>query len=558
MAIFCFSITQTNLSVLPSTQSGMPPSDALDLFYCILTGCLCSFCAFLLFFLLANYLPVKKLKARSQRLIHSLYKAKSKKEVDALHRLLEKTTQSLRTINIFKAQYQDDPTSEYAHSLLQVKRGLYTRALEPTESLENIEKLVEACHLYFTKQNTHINLEELYQTHSEQNPNILQPSNVQKTESPNSLPTLYYHLHKLCLQTQEAVHPPKQSQIKKKSASYTNHFIFSKKHPTIYFQSSLRSSLSLLIAYIVSLSFPFQIPAWVLASTNTVSLFQQGHSTKKGLQRIIGHLVGLALTLLVGYFIWPYFDNPIFWTPFLMLITCYFCLINYFIYCVFLISIITYLFLALHLINPEDFSLLHVVSTRTLDIIVGSVIAVILGILLPLRFKGGLKKHYSDHIYKSYLLLFEKLQKKETLSKVESDRLKEILFIQTNGYIQYLQGQRYQWGKEHISNALLIKKKEAHALFYRFFYQWIELKENAKQSPSLTIEGKKIIFDLIKQSLSISKTENSNMDTLCVDSYIEDLPKDTPIHTQIYKLKIEHIFKQLIHEHQIQHPSGAE
>ncbi len=165
--------------------------------------------------------------------------------------------------------------------------------------------------------------------------------------------------------------------------SFKRHKIFTaKKELTNFSKVAIRGGVTLSLTFLITYLLTMKYAAWVMLSTALVLQVRQGDTIKKALDRIGGHLVGAFFTLAIGYFVWTHFWSPLFWVPVLIFFGSYYFLKNYFIFAAVLMPIIVYLYATFAPTGFTAFPYGPFVFTRFIDVAIGSLLAMMGGILI--------------------------------------------------------------------------------------------------------------------------------------------------------------------------------
>lgn len=467
MAIFCFAAVQTNLSMMPSAPHALSMSSVLTFLYCILVGCLCTIVAATVIYVCFNAIPAWYVRRRFNRLIFSLFELPEDGLTSNLVATAEQYVQLAKTLNAFRSPRQAHARQTLMMALIDLQRWLVTLNDSDASIRSSVRELLQQC-VTVVRTGHDIDLMELYDAFLlNESPLLKQWLRDNETLS-DSLARAGHSLRQICLYSHLCFsNAPSFACMghhlsQKTTSTGSVHSLTKQNTVSNYSKSAARSAFALAVAYIVTLFVPFQIPAWLLASTNTVMLFNDGATVQKGLQRIAGHVVGFGLAMFVGYFVWPYFSTPFFWVPVLMFLCGYYCLSNYFLYCVFLIVIIVFLFQGLHLISPGDYSLLQVAGFRTIDVVAGCMIPVVIVGLLSFRAYERLLADHSLTLHRTVTNITAQLKQQLPLDLPDVMACQHLLALQCSDRYDCLASSRYQLRQQHVMHRSVLQQQLAN------------------------------------------------------------------------------------------------
>lgn len=137
---------------------------------------------------------------------------------------------------------------------------------------------------------------------------------------------------------------------------------------------AIRSSIAMLVSFLVARASHSPHAAWILLSTGIVIQLRLGDTVKKGLDRILGHFAGFPLAFFFGIF-FQVFHFPVILGLILVFCCTYSLLKNYFVFGICLMS--TLIFLTV-INSPSALShemILRFLTLRLIDVTIGSLIA---------------------------------------------------------------------------------------------------------------------------------------------------------------------------------------
>ena len=151
---------------------------------------------------------------------------------------------------------------------------------------------------------------------------------------------------------------------------------------TVASKIALRAAITMGVTYIVAYFYFREYAAWIVLTANLVIQIRKGDTIKKCMDRILGHFVGAIAVILIAFYIWPFFDYPVFWVPILTGVTAYYFLKNYFIYGIFFMIILVYLYVAVSPAGLAHFPMIHFTLIRLRDVSIGAIIALLTGLFI--------------------------------------------------------------------------------------------------------------------------------------------------------------------------------
>ena len=138
---------------------------------------------------------------------------------------------------------------------------------------------------------------------------------------------------------------------------------------------SARAMIAIPLSYIIAMQLAVANPAWIILTTNLVLLVRHGDTSKKSLDRIIGHVCGFLFAIPLIFYIWPLLSTPIFWVPLLVFSCALFLTRNYIIFSLFIMIAIIYLAYQDTYFQLNSYDFFHLSWHRLLDVTYGSLIA---------------------------------------------------------------------------------------------------------------------------------------------------------------------------------------
>lgn len=156
---------------------------------------------------------------------------------------------------------------------------------------------------------------------------------------------------------------------------------------------AMRAALAMGVAYIYAIIFNNPYSSWVILTANLVLMVHHGDTIKRAFDRVAGHLVGFVVAMLLSYVL-ILFSSPFVYVPIIVFFIAYYFLKNYFVYGIFLMVGMLYLYGSLNANGFSEFNALNFLSIRLLDMLAGSVIALVASYFI---FKDSGEHHFHQN-----------------------------------------------------------------------------------------------------------------------------------------------------------------
>ncbi len=365
--VMAFSYVQQSVSTHLSNQ---------DVFFYLLLGCSMTIIAHLMYYMLFTYHQITIRYKNRQLIIHKAIKFFSDTTVSKLDSMRDNRMDE----TLFTPRWNNQDDTYQAISIVLHK---YDRLIE-LESVSDQFRL--QCQQFFNQINQDgvdlkvSQIQSAHQRFQQQTMTTNRPQNLDEIE-------LCYLIHRLSNDLVDFYQPAKSLIIDENQGSlrallldFKNALLatrlFDHKRLTDNSKVAIRAMIAIGCAFGLALVIDSTHPDWIILTTNLVLQVRSGDTSKKVVERMLGHCLGFLIAFICILFLWPQLSNPYIWIPLLIFLCTYSLNKNYFLFssCI-MITILYHDFMIFSDNAMSTAKLVSIATDRLADTFIGVSIA---------------------------------------------------------------------------------------------------------------------------------------------------------------------------------------